>query len=107
MLNSIEYPAQAKKALTGGVVVLNFNLDNNGMISKVSVGKSAGNGFDEAAVNALRSYSVSIKDNAGKHSIGRVILCGRKQISPGYQRKDKEKTAMLVNWPSATLSRRL
>ena len=74
MLNNTGYPQQAKKALTGGVVVLNFNLDNNGMISDVNVAQSAGNGFDQAAVNALQSYKQAIKDNAGKHSIA-VLFC--------------------------------
>jgi len=74
MLDNTEYPQQAKKTLTGGVVVLNFNLGNNGMIGDVNVAKSAGNGFDEAAVNALKSYKLAIKDNAGKHSIA-VLFC--------------------------------
>ncbi|TWI94772.1 TonB family protein [Mucilaginibacter frigoritolerans] len=74
MLNNTTYPAEAKKALTGGLVVLNFNLDVNGTISDVNVAQSAGNSFDEAAVNALQSCKLSIKDNTGKHSIA-ILFC--------------------------------
>ena len=74
MLDNTEYPQQAKKSLTGGVVVLNFNLDNEGIIGNVTVAQSAGNDFDEAAMKALRSYKLAIKDNAGKHSIA-LLFC--------------------------------
>jgi len=82
ILNNIEYPQQAKKSLMGGVVVLNFNLNNNGMISDVSVVKSAGNGFDEAAVSALQSYKFAIKDNAGKHCIALLFCVAEKKYRP-------------------------
>jgi TonB family protein len=80
--NTIEYPQQAKKSLKGGVVVLNFNLDNSGMISDVNVAKSAGNGFDEAAVSALQSYKFAIKDNAGKHSVALLFCVAEKKFRP-------------------------
>ena len=82
MLDKTGYPEQAKKALTGGVVVLNFNLDNNGMIGNVNVAQSAGNGFDEAAVKALQSYKSAIKDNAGKHSIALLFCVAEKKYRP-------------------------
>lgn len=90
MLDTTEYPLQAKKALMGGVVVLNFNLDNNGMISNINVTQSAGNGFDEAAVNALRTYKSPIKDNAGRHSIAVVFCVAEKKYRPVVS--DKVKT---------------
>lgn len=74
MVQNTEFPQQAKKAHTGGVVVLNFNLDNTGAIGDIKVAKSAGNDFDEAAIKALQSYKSAIKDNAGKHSIA-VLFC--------------------------------
>ena len=82
ILDNIQYPPQAKKSFKGGVVVLNFNLDNNGMISDVNVAKSAGNGFDEAAVTALQSYKFDIKDNTGKHSIALVFCVAEKKYRP-------------------------
>ena len=82
MLNNTGYPQQAKKTLTGGVVVLNFNLDNDGKISDVSVAQNAGNGFDKAAVNALQSYKMAIKDNAGKHSIAILFCVAEKKYRP-------------------------
>ena len=82
VITGIEYPAQAKKALKGGVVVLNFALDNSGVIGDVKVEQSAGNGFDEAAVNALQSYKSPIKDNAGRHRIAVVFCVAEKKYRP-------------------------
>jgi TonB family protein len=74
MIRNIKYPAHAQKVLNGGVVLLNFNLGNDGIISDIHVAQSAGSEFDEAALNALQSYKSAIKDNAGKHSIA-VLFC--------------------------------
>ncbi len=88
--NNIEYPEHAKKTLTGGLVVLNFNLDNTGMISDVNVAQSAGDGFDEAAVNALQSYKFAIKDNAGKHSIAVLFCVAENKYRPVVSEKIKK-----------------
>jgi len=90
MIDSTEYPRQAKKALTGGVVVLNFNLNSNGMISDVNVAKSAGNDFDKIAVNALKSYKLAIKDNIGKHSIAVVFCVAENKYRPVVGEKFKK-----------------
>ncbi|WP_426669377.1 TonB family protein [Mucilaginibacter sp. McL0603] len=90
IINNIEYPQQAQKTLTGGVVVLNFNLGNDGMISDVNVAQGAGNGFDEAAVNALQSYKFAIKDNAGKHSIAILFCVAEKKYRPVVSEKMKK-----------------
>jgi len=90
MLENTEFPEEAKKTLTGGVVVLNFNLDNDGMISDVKVAKSAGSGFDEAAVKALQSYKSTIKDNAGKHSIAVLFCVAENQYRPVVSEKMKK-----------------
>ena len=90
ILDSIEYPKQAKKSFTGGVVVLNFNLDNDGIISNVNVAQSGGNGFDEAAVNALQSCKFAIKDNAGKHSIAILFCVVEKKYRPVLRGKIKK-----------------
>jgi len=90
MLGNTEYPQQAKKALAGGVVVLNFNLDNEGMISDANVAQSAGNVFDEAALNALRSYKLAIKDNAGKHSIAVLFCVAENKYRPVVSEKIKK-----------------
>ncbi len=82
ILNNIEYPQQAKKSLKGGVVVLNFNLDNNGMISNINIAKSGGNEFDQAAVTALQSYKFSIKDSEGQHSIALLFCVAEKKYRP-------------------------
>ncbi|MCO5947190.1 M56 family metallopeptidase [Mucilaginibacter flavidus] len=82
MLDNIEYPQEAKKAYKGGVVVLNFNLDNDGIISDIAVAKGAGNGFDEAAVNAVKLYKYAIKDNAGKHSLAVLFCVAKNEYRP-------------------------
>ncbi|MES2112790.1 MAG: TonB family protein [Bacteroidota bacterium] len=82
ILENTEYPKEAQKALEGGVVVLNFNLDNNGMMNNISVAKSAGKGFDEAAVSALRSYKFAIKDIPGEHSIALLFCVGENEYRP-------------------------
>ncbi|WP_295795177.1 M56 family metallopeptidase [Mucilaginibacter sp.] len=82
MLDNIEYPLEAKKAYKGGVVVLTFNLDNDGIISDIAVAKGAGNGFDEAAVNAVKSYKYAIKDNAGKHSLAVLFCVAKNEYRP-------------------------
>ncbi|MHB8208527.1 TonB family protein [Mucilaginibacter sp.] len=90
VVNNIQYPVQAQKALNGGVVILNFNLGNDGMIGDVQVAQSAGSGFDEAAVNALQSYKSAIKDNAGKHSIAVVFCVAEKKYRPVVSDKFKK-----------------
>lgn len=82
VLENTEYPKEAQKALEGGVVVLNFNLDNTGMMNNISVAQSAGKGFDEAAVRALQSYKYAIEDNPGKHSIALLFCVGENEYRP-------------------------
>jgi len=90
MINSIQYPAEAQKALKGGTVVLNFNLGNDGTISEIQVTQSGGNAFDEAAVNALQAYKSTIKDNTGKHSIAIVFCVAEKKYRPVVSDKVKQ-----------------
>ena len=90
MLENTEYPAQAKKSLTGGVVVLNFNLANDGLISNVTVAQSAGSGLDEAAVKALQGYKTVIDDKAGKHSIAIVFCVAENKYRPEVSEKLKK-----------------
>jgi TonB family protein len=87
ILNNIEYPKQAQKALTGGVVVLNFNLDKDGMIGGVNVAQGAGDGFDEAAVTALQSYKFAINDHPGRHSIAILFCLAEKKYRPVVSEK--------------------
>ena len=82
MLDNFTYPEQAKKSQTGGVVVLNFTLDNDRMIKNITVSKSAGKEFDEAAINALQAYKTAINDNTGQHSIAIVYCVAEKQYRP-------------------------
>jgi TonB family protein len=90
MLDTTEFPQQAKQTRTGGVVVLNFNLDGNGMIGDVTVAKSAGSGFDEAAVRALKSYKSAVNDNAGSHSIAVLFCVAENEYRPVVSEKFKK-----------------
>jgi TonB family protein len=90
MISNTVYPQQAKKALKGGVVVLNFNLDNEGMISDVKVAQSAGKDFDEAAANALQSYKDAVKDDAGRHSIAILFCVAEKKYRPVVGETEKK-----------------
>jgi TonB family protein len=80
--DNMQYPEEEKKSHTGGVVVLNFNLDNDKMIRDVTVAQSGGKDFDEAAINALQSYKTAINDNAGNHSIAIVFCVANKKYRP-------------------------
>lgn len=82
IIDTIQYPEQEKNSHSGGVVVLNFKLDNDKMISDVTVAKSGGKDFDEAAIAALQSYKTAINDNAGKHSIAIVFCITDKNYRP-------------------------
>jgi len=82
ILDNTEYPKEAQKALEGGVVVLNFNLDNEGMMNNISVSQSGGKAFDDAAVKALQSYKYAIKDTPGKHSIALLFCVGENEYRP-------------------------
>jgi len=82
VIDNIKYPQKEKDAHTAGLVILNFNLGNNGAIGNVTVAKSAGHDFDEKAVNALQSYKTPIKDKAGQHSIAILFCVVEKQLRP-------------------------
>ncbi|QEM08512.1 M56 family metallopeptidase [Mucilaginibacter rubeus] len=86
VIDSVVYPEQAKKALKGGVVILGFNLNGSGMISDIKVEQGGGNGFDEAAVNALQSYKLPVADEAGRHSIAIVFCVAEKKYRPSLNR---------------------
>ncbi|MEP6611912.1 MAG: hypothetical protein ABJA76_08510, partial [Mucilaginibacter sp.] len=56
----------------------------------VRVAKGAGNGFDEAALRALRAYKSPIKDAAGEHSIA-IVFCVVKNESRPVVSEDLKK----------------
>ncbi|WP_259070396.1 TonB family protein [Mucilaginibacter sp. X4EP1] len=90
MVQNTEFPQQAKKAHTGGVVVLNFNLNDAGVIGDIKVAKSAGNDFDEAALKALQAYKSPIKDNVGKHSIAVLFCVAENKYRPVVSESSKQ-----------------
>lgn len=79
---NMEYPEALKNSPKPGVVMLNFNIDNDGLIKDVTVAKSAGADFDAAAVKAVQSYNTTIDDTKGKHSIAIVFCVAAKKYRP-------------------------
>lgn len=49
-----EYPPEAEKQGIEGSVTLELDIDRNGKVTRAAVVEPAGNGFDEAAVNAAK-----------------------------------------------------
>ncbi|MES2279221.1 MAG: TonB family protein, partial [Bacteroidota bacterium] len=70
MQHNLKYPQTATKNKVKGAVILNFRLDDKGMITDVKVDKSVGSGLDEEAIRLFNSYKKPIKDKAGYHTIG-------------------------------------
>ncbi|MES2377942.1 MAG: TonB family protein [Bacteroidota bacterium] len=73
IFNDLKYPEQEKSDGTPGVVLLKFNLDQNGTISDWAVAKSGGQAFDQAALDVVRSFEGTINDKAGAHTIAMVF----------------------------------
>lgn len=79
---NMEYPEAFKNSPKAGVVLLNFNIDSEGLIKGVTVAKSAGADFDAAAVKAVQSYNTVVDDTKGKHSIAIVFCVAAKKYRP-------------------------
>ena len=63
-------------------MVLNFKLNDQGLISDIHVAQRAGHGFDEAALKALQAYKLPIKDSAGPHSVAIVFCVAENKYRP-------------------------
>jgi TonB family protein len=72
--NGLVYPEKEKNLGTTGTVLLKFDLDQNGVISNVDVAKTGGDAFDQAALDAVRSFTGTLNDQAGAHTIA-VVFC--------------------------------
>ena len=91
IIDSLVYPNNSKKGLIGTVVLINFNLDENGFINDVKVEKSGGIEFDKASINAIQAFKKPINDNPGKHSIAIVFCIATKEFRPIVSDKFKKK----------------
>jgi TonB family protein len=76
ILKSVEpvYPADALKARLSADVTLQVDIDAEGHVTKVEVPKPAGNGFDEAAKDAVMQYQFSPAEIDGKPGAIRISL---------------------------------
>lgn len=71
---NLKYPEQAIADHKASVVLVKFNVDQSGAINSVGVAKSGGADFDEAAVDAIKSFPGTVSDNAGQHTVA-VVFC--------------------------------
>lgn len=55
LAKNIQYPEQAVKAKTSGVVYVSFDIEEDGTIINVAVIRGIGNGCDEEAVRVVKS----------------------------------------------------
>lgn len=72
--NNLIYPEKEKNEGVPGTVLLKFSLDQSGAVSNVAVAKSGGDDFDQAALDVVRSFTGTINDKAGAHTIA-VVFC--------------------------------
>ncbi|MFD2871121.1 TonB family protein [Mucilaginibacter ximonensis] len=72
--NELQYPAQAKTDGKTAVVLAKFDLDDKGTISNVGIAKTGGEDFDNAAIDAIKSFNGTINDKAGQHTIA-IVFC--------------------------------
>lgn len=69
-----EYPSQAKRLSKEGVVVLRLGIDPAGALKKAEVIASAGSGFDEAALLAVRASQFRPAHRDGRPVASNAIL---------------------------------
>lgn len=72
--DNLKYPENEMANHKTAVVLVKFNLDQSGVINNVGVAKSGGADFDEAAVEAVKSFSGNIIDTEGQHTIA-IAFC--------------------------------
>jgi TonB family protein len=61
----LKYPKLAAEARLEGVVVLRYDIDNQGVIKKVTVLKSLGLGCDEEAIRVVKMMRFDMPTNRG------------------------------------------
>ena len=66
------YPAEAQAARVSGSVGLLVDLDDKGTVTEVQVTEPAGNGFDDAAVEAVKKFKFSPAEIDGKPAPVRI-----------------------------------
>ncbi|MBC7401099.1 MAG: TonB family protein [Mucilaginibacter sp.] len=80
--NNLTYPEKEKSEGTAGTVLLKFSLDQNGSITNVDVAKSGGSDFDQAALEVMRSFTGTINDKPGRHTVAMVFCTAQNGKRP-------------------------
>ncbi len=74
IFNDLKFPEKENNDGTPGAVLLKFNLDENGTANNWAVAKSGGADFDQAALDAAKSFDGTINDKDGAHTIA-MLFC--------------------------------
>jgi len=90
--SDLKFPESAKATHKTSVVLIKFNLDQNGTINNVGVAKSGGADFDAAAVDAVQSFNGTLNDNAGQHTVAVVFCNALEAVKPVVSESFKNNT---------------
>ncbi|MBD1386333.1 energy transducer TonB [Mucilaginibacter rigui] len=86
MAKTLRYPQLAKESKTDGNVILSYRLNTEHTITDIQVEKGIGKGCDEAAVNALKSFTGTVDKTPGKYYMATVFAL--KGFTKKYQSLD-------------------
>jgi TonB family protein len=98
------YPKDAEGKRLEGAVGLLVDIDESGAVSKVEVAESAGNGFDEAAVAAVKQFRFSPAEIDHKPSAVRISYRYSFVLAP-EPAPEKNARESLVNFRGRLLTR--
>jgi periplasmic protein TonB len=69
----IPYPAEARRLLVAGSVVVRLTIDADGRVVRVSVVSGPGHGLNEAAVDALKNFRFRPATRGGKPTATQIV----------------------------------
>ncbi|TWR27673.1 hypothetical protein FPZ42_00215 [Mucilaginibacter achroorhodeus] len=73
MAKTLRYPQSARESKTDGNVILSYRLNSDRKITDIKVEKGIGNGCDEAALNAIRSFNGIVDKAPGQYYLATVF----------------------------------
>ena len=76
-LSKLGYAERITKNALNGSVLVGYTINDDHKISNVKLVRSAGNGFDEHAINALNAYTGTIGDKSGEHTLNIIFSTPR------------------------------
>lgn len=73
MAKTLRYPQTARESKTDGNVILSYRLNAGHKITDIKVEEGIGKGCDEAAVNALKSFTGTVDKTPGQYYMATVF----------------------------------